>query len=47
MIRPSYSSTICLKLFLGMGLGFMFFHFPVANSNGGIGLYASLNCSGD
>ena len=44
MIRPSYSSTICLTLFHGMSLGFTFFHFPILGA--GIGLYASLNCSG-
>ena len=43
MIRLSYSSTICLTLFSGMGLGFRFLHFPIPG--GGIGLYASLNCS--
>ena len=44
MIRSSYSSTICLTLFRRTGLGFTFFHFPILD--GGIGLYASLNCSG-
>ena len=44
MIRPSYWSTICLTLFCGTGLGFMFYHFPILG--GEMGLYASLNCSG-
>ena len=44
MIRLSYPSTISLTLFRGMGFGFTFFYFSILG--GGIGLYASLNCSG-
>ena len=41
MIMSSYSLTICLTLLRGLGMGFL-----ILVRGAGIGLYASLNCSG-